>query len=205
MMKASRSEKFLKIFFPIFGACIIIISLFTIASWLGLFSFDFLCPSVSMEEWPAYDESYRLDTGGEEPTDEELAYYIATKVPDEYKDGLEKIIIKDRFEAVQLAPATSDAEVKLGGPGSIYNPPYADTIVTAKVFTFEVQLNYAKGVEACSVFKLSPKLVEGTDLGFTMVRVQKKFGEAYEVGNSCYIPIEKYQKYFPDYVIQPET
>lgn len=42
---------------------------------------------VTLDPWPAYDPDYRLDMQEEPLTEEQVARFIASKIPDEYKAG----------------------------------------------------------------------------------------------------------------------
>jgi hypothetical protein len=62
---------------------------------------DFLSPTT-VDPLPSYDESYTL-SAQDELTEEDLAYYLATKLPDEYHDMLLGVRLEESFDAEQYA------------------------------------------------------------------------------------------------------
>ena len=57
---------------------------------------------ITMDRWPSFDPAYRLDPEGE-VTEEDIAYYIATKLPDECKNEDTLIYDVKVFDAVIVA------------------------------------------------------------------------------------------------------
>lgn len=173
-----------------------------IYTWLsvtGLYEyiFEYFRSYTVLETWPAYDEEYRLDTEGEAPTDEELAYYVATKIPDQHKDGLEGICILNQYKAVELAIGPDNE-------GDCFDPPYKGSFVVSEGIAFEISLRYRPDTVVCSGANLLRLLGAHSDCYFDRMRVWKGKSQFYEHSSGgMYVPVKSYERYCPDYVIQP--
>lgn len=152
---------------------------------------------TSIDPWPAYDEDYRL-SAADTPASEELVYYIATKIPDQEKEGLLGVYILDQYDAVELAPESRRKET----PSTIYEPPYENAVVISEHAAYEIFLKYDQEAEPCSSASLFTLLNECTDCFFAKVSVWKQGDSTYEQSSGCYVSAETYRSYCPDYVVQ---
>lgn len=166
---------------------------------------------VTLDPWPAYDQDYRLDMQEEPLTEEQVARFIASKIPDEYKAGLKKIRLVAQYECVQLGPGPDYSE-ELNANGYPVDPPYyarpyKNSVVLAEGFIgleikilYESSEDYRVGWPVISA--IQDAFAASSDYDLVKIRVD---GEGIAGGGNEKHLVQKsdYERFYPNYAVQP--
>lgn len=212
---------FLMFFIPVFIGLAV---LFGYMWFVGAIDpMDYFC-GVTLDPWPAYDPDYRLDMQEEPLSEEQVARFIASKIPDEYKDGLKKIRLVAQYECVELGPGPDYSE-ELNANGYPVDPPYyarpyKNSVVLAEGFIgLEIKIMYESsednhagrpvinairdGFAASSDYDLVELSIDGMDSFKRVLNGNGTTGTSV-IGNETYfVRKSDYERFYPNYTVQP--
>ena len=219
--KRKGLKLFLVFFIPVFIGLAV---LFGYMWFVGAIDpMDYFC-GVTLDPWPAYDPDYRLDMQEEQLTEEQAAQFIATKIPDEYKAGLEKIRLVAQYECVQLGPGPDYSE-ELNANGYPVDPPYyarpyKNSVVLAEGFIgLEIKILYESsegdlagqpvinairdGFAASSDYDLVEIRGDGADAFKCVLNGNGTAGTSGGGNEKHLVQKSDYERFYPNYTVQP--
>ncbi len=165
---------------------------------------------VTLDPWPAYDPDYRLDMQEEPLTEEQVARYIATKIPDDCKSGVRKIRLVAQYECVQLGPGPDySEELNVNGypvDPPYYARPYKNSVVLAEGFIgLEIRIMYdpdrTDGNLSPGYIINSIGCAFGSTSDYALIRIDvANHGQGFS-----YDLVKKsdYERFYPNYAVQP--